>query len=81
MDSGNAFGAVIMDLTVPGGMGGRETIAKLLEIDRGVRGIVSSGYNNDPILARYSEYGFRGVATKPYTMRELSEAINTVMQS
>ena len=81
MDSGNAFGAVIMDLTVPGGMGGREAIAKLLEIDQGVRGIVSSGYNNDPILACYSEYGFSGVATKPYTMRELSEALNTAMQS
>jgi PAS domain S-box-containing protein len=80
MDSEDAFGAVIMDLTVPGGMGGREAIAQLLNIDREVRGIVSSGYNNDPILASYREYGFSGVATKPYNMRELSEVLNTVMQ-
>ncbi|MCG2721561.1 MAG: PAS domain-containing protein [Thermodesulfovibrionales bacterium] len=79
MDSGCPFDAVIMDLTVPGGMGGKETIRKLLEIDPAVKAIVSSGYSNDPIMANYAEYGFKGVVAKPYTLEELIRAIRTVM--
>ena len=71
------FDAVIMDLTVPGGMGGKETMKKLLEIDNEVKGIVSSGYCNDPILSNYREYGFSGVVEKPYNVEE---QINTVQK-
>jgi len=78
-DSGRPFDAVIMDLTVPGGMGGKETIRKLLEIDPDIKAIVSSGYSNDPIMANYGEYGFKGVVAKPYTLGELVNAIRTVM--
>ena len=53
-----AFCVVIMDLTIPGGMGGKETIQKLRNIDPMVKGIVSSGYSNDPIMASYERYGF-----------------------
>ncbi len=79
MESGSAYDAVIMDLTIPGGMGGKETIRKLMEMDPDVNAIVSSGYSNDPIMSGFSEYGFRGVIAKPYEIRELSEVLHRVM--
>ncbi len=78
MESGDRFAAVIVDLTVPGGMGGRQTIQRLIEIDPEVKAIVSSGYSNDPILANFTEYGFKGVVAKPYKIRELSEVLHRV---
>ncbi len=77
--SGQPFDAVIMDLTVPGGMGGRDALAKLLEIDPMVKAIVSSGYSNDPIMADYQKYGFRGVVTKPYRIVDLGETLHRVL--
>ncbi len=65
---GEPFDMVIMDLTVPGGMGGKEAIEKLLLYDPGVKAIVSSGYSSDPILEKYKKYGFKGVLPKPYEM-------------
>lgn len=79
MESGRAFDAVIMDLTIPGGMGGKEAIKKLKEIDPDVRAIVSSGYSNDPILAEYRDYGFAGVVSKPYKIQKLSEELHGVV--
>jgi PAS domain S-box-containing protein len=80
LSSGEPFIAVILDLTVPGGMGGREAAEKLQELDPGVRAIVSSGYSTDPVLSNYREYGFCSVAVKPYKIddmgRILHEAIN-----
>ncbi|HTZ19071.1 MAG TPA: ATP-binding protein, partial [Dissulfurispiraceae bacterium] len=58
---GNPFDIVIMDLTIPGGMGGKETIQKLAEIDPGIRALVSSGYSHGPITAEYRKFGFCGV--------------------
>ncbi len=78
--SRDPYAIVIMDLTVPGGMGGKETMKKLLEIDAAVKGIVSSGYSDDPILAHYTEYGFSGVISKPYMANELHEALRLLMQ-
>lgn len=80
MEKGTPFDAVIMDLTIPGGMGGREAIKKLLEIDPGVRAIVSSGYSNDPVMADYKDYGFSGIIRKPYQMKELSEVLINVLK-
>jgi len=74
-----SFSAVIMDLTIPGGMGGKETIRKLQEIDNGVIGIVSSGYCNDPILANYADYGFRGIVEKPYSMEKLGKVLHDLL--
>jgi len=72
---GTPFDAVIMDLTITGGMGGQEAIGKLMEIDPKVKAIVSSGYSNNPIMAKYEEYGFKGVIAKPYRARELGEIL------
>jgi PAS domain S-box-containing protein len=77
--SGQAFAAVILDLTVPGAMGGKETMARLLEIDPQVKAIVSSGYSDDPIMADFLKYGFRGVLAKPYQVSELSKILHDVI--
>ncbi|MEA1997213.1 MAG: ATP-binding protein, partial [Gemmatimonadota bacterium] len=79
--SGRPFDLVIMDLTVPGGMGGQEAVKKLLEIDPEVKAIVSSGYSNDPVLSDYKKHGFRGVVTKPYKLEELKDAVQEVLAS
>ena len=80
MKDGEPWDIVIMDLTIPGGMGGRETIGPLLQMDPGARVIVLSGYSNDDVLARFSEYGFRARLTKPFTKDDLARAINAVLQ-
>jgi PAS domain S-box-containing protein len=77
-DRGNPFDLVIMDLTIPGGMGGKEAIERLREIDPGIKAIVSSGYSNDPIMSEYRKYGFRGVISKPYKIEDLSEIVGRV---
>jgi CheY-like chemotaxis protein len=79
MDSKQPFDAVILDLTVKGGMGGKETIEKLVKIDPQVVAILSSGYCNDPGITDFGRYGFSGVVTKPYTMSELGERLNQVV--
>jgi len=78
---GQPFALVIMDLTVPGGMGGKEAIAHLRQLDPQVKAVVSSGYANDPIMANFSEYGFCGVAPKPFSLQELSELLQTILNS
>ena len=67
----NPFNAVVMDLTIPGGMGGKQTILKLLELDTEAIAIVSSGYSSDPVMADFTKYGFRGYLKKPYRLEEL----------
>ncbi|RZN40376.1 MAG: response regulator [Methanosarcinales archaeon] len=79
VDSEKPFNVVIMDLTIPGGVGGKEAIKELLEIDPDVRAIVSSGYSNDPIMADFKSYGFKGVVAKPYEIRELVNTLNQVI--
>ncbi|MDK9700127.1 MAG: PAS domain S-box protein [bacterium] len=75
------FDLVIMDLTIPGGMGGVETINKLSQIDPQVKAIVSSGYSNDPVMANYRKYGFSGVVAKPYVLKEISQVVREVLHS
>ncbi len=78
-DEGRVFDLVIMDLTVPGGLGGKEALKKLRQLDPGVKAIVSSGYSNDPIMADFGKHGFNGVVTKPYRIKELSEEVYRVI--
>jgi len=80
MKSGKPFDAVILDLTVPGGMGGRETVEKLQKIDPEIKAIVSSGYSNDPVMANFKEYGFSAVVSKPYQIEEMKNVLHTVMK-
>ncbi|HTG00611.1 MAG TPA: ATP-binding protein [Nitrospirota bacterium] len=80
-EEGRTFDAVILDLTVPGGTGGRETVQRLKDLDPGVKAIVSSGYSSDPIMANYREYGFHGVIAKPYRISEMSDVVKNVVTS
>ena len=78
-EKGQPFDVVIMDLTIPGGMGGQEALTHLLAINPAVKAIVSSGYANDPIIADYQKYGFAGVVIKPYKFDELIEILAKVL--
>ncbi len=79
VESGNPFNAIIMDLTIPGGMGGLEAIQKLTEFDPGVKAVVSSGYSNDPIMVDFRKFGFCGVIAKPYRMDKLNTVLHDAM--
>ncbi len=79
-DKGVPFDAVILDLTIQGGIGGKEAIKILLEIDSNVKAILSSGYYNDPILSNYKAYGFCGVIAKPYNIKELGKILYKVIR-
>jgi len=81
MRSRHPIDMVILDLTVRGGMGGKKTIGKLLEIDPEVKAIVSSGYSVDPVLANFREYGFSGMVSKPYKIDELKDAIRSILEA
>ncbi len=81
MQTGDGFDAVILDLTVRGGMGGEEAIRELLRIDPSVRAIVSSGYSHDPIMANYREYGFADILSKPYKVDNLAQVLARVLNS
>lgn len=80
-EKGISFDAVIMDLIVSGGMGGKEAIKRLLEIDPGARVIVSSGYANDPIMSDYKTHGFSGVVAKPYRIEDLGAELHKVLHA
>jgi two-component system cell cycle sensor histidine kinase/response regulator CckA len=80
MESGMPYDAVILDLTIPGGMGGKEAIKKLLEIDPEVKAVVSSGYSDDPVLANFQEYGFKGMMPKPYESLSLGKVLHEVLE-
>ena len=79
LQDGRPFDVVLMDLTIPGGMGGKETMTRLLEIDQQAQGIVSSGYANDPIMAHFADYGFSAVVPKPYQLDELRSSLAQVL--
>ena len=78
-EAGRPYAAVILDLTVPGGLGGAEIIGRLREIDPEIRAIVSSGYSVSPVIAEYRRHGFAGVLPKPYTIADLRSALQAVL--
>jgi PAS domain S-box-containing protein len=77
--AGDKFGLVVMDLTVPGGMGGREAMEILRRIDPGICAIVSSGYSRDPVLANYKAHGFQAVLAKPYGIDQLAKVMRAAL--
>jgi two-component system cell cycle sensor histidine kinase/response regulator CckA len=76
--AGNQFDLIIMDLTIPGGMGGEDTVKEILALNPEAKVLVASGYSYDPIMAKYADYGFCGAIVKPYQMQDLSSAIQAV---
>jgi PAS domain S-box-containing protein len=81
MDQGRKFDLVIMDLTIPGGMGGKDAVREILQLDQNARVIVSSGYSNDPVMSAFETYGFCAAVIKPFQLQELAEAVNTALST
>lgn len=71
---------MLIDLTIRGGMGGKEAITRLRSLDPGIRAIVSSGFASDPIMSDFRRYGFCGVIPKPYLAQELTAAISAAIR-
>ncbi len=79
-EAGSPFDLVILDLSVPDGLGGKETIALLRVYDPGVTAIVSSGYSHDPVVQQYRENGFAGVLSKPYKISDMKNILEQLIR-
>lgn len=79
MDAGRPFDVVMLDLTVPSGMGGLDAFKAMQELDPGVKVILSTGYSHEPVVLNYRAYGIAGVAPKPYKVKELLGAMESVL--
>ncbi|HET6484770.1 MAG TPA: response regulator, partial [Spirochaetia bacterium] len=77
--AGKGYAAVILDLTIPGGMGGAEAIRLLREYDPEVKAVVSSGYSTGAVMAEYRSWGFQGMIAKPYTVQQLARLLQQVL--
>ena len=80
MEKNSRFDAVIMDLTIPGGRGGKETIQDLLKIDANAKAIVSSGYSNDIIMSNFKDFGFSAVIAKPFQIEDLRRVLDKIFK-
>ncbi len=78
-ESGKPFDVTIMDLTIPGGMGGEEAVKKILKINSRAKVLVSSGYGDSEIVANYERYGFAGIINKPFSITKLEEVLEKVL--
>ncbi len=81
LEMANPYDVVILDLTIPGGVGGKEVIKTLLQLDPGLKAIVSSGYADDPVVSNYRQYGFIDALSKPYNMQEMENMLSRVFSS
>jgi CheY-like chemotaxis protein len=79
MDSSKPFDVVMMDLRIEGGMGGKEALARIKELDTKVKAIASSGYFEESFASNYTEYGFKAILAKPYTIEELIQILNRLL--
>ncbi|SMP77107.1 PAS domain S-box-containing protein [Desulfonatronum zhilinae] len=79
MAEGTPFDVVIMDLTIPGGMGGKEAVREILKLDPAAKVVASSGYSSDPVMANFQEYGFVGSIAKPYTIQQIRRLLNKLL--
>ena len=80
-EAGDTFSAVIMDLTIPGGLGGKGAAKEILDIDPQARLIVSSGYSNDPIMSDFRRYGFAAAVFKPYSVADIAGVLNSLIKT
>ena len=78
-DKGQPFNAVIMDLTIPGGMGGKEAVTKILAVDSNAQVFVSSGYSNDPAMVNFKDFGFTGVIVKPFDLAAIQKVLDQLV--
>jgi len=78
-EGGTPYSLVIMDLTVPHGMGGEEASQKILALDPGACLAISSGYSDDPVMADYKRHGLKGIIPKPYRMAEFKETVQKLI--
>jgi CheY-like chemotaxis protein len=81
LDEGKPFDCIIMDLTIPGGIGGKEAIDEILKLNPHAKVIVSSGYSADPVMANFTDYGFKGALPKPFTFQGMYEEVSRVLKS
>jgi CheY-like chemotaxis protein len=79
MEQGRPFDVVIMDLTVPGGLNGKDAVQELRAIDPNLRAVAASGYHNDPVMAGYREHGFMDALGKPFEISELLRVLSRVL--
>ncbi len=79
LNNGTIYDLVILDLTVSGGMGGKETILRLKEIDPNINALICSGYSNDPVMSEFENFGFKGVIKKPYTIDDLKATLDSAL--
>ena len=81
LKNGSPYAATILDLTIPGGMGGRETLKQIHSLHPEAKVIVSSGYSNDPVMAHFQQLGFSGVIAKPYNLMDLSKVLSQILST
>ncbi len=81
LNDGKPFDVVLMDLTIPGGLGGKDAIKILLDTRPEAKAIVYSGYSNDPVMANFKEYGFKDVISKPFKIDEMNDSLQKVIKS
>jgi len=79
--AGTPYAAIVMDLTIPGGMGGVEALAEMCKTDPAVKAIVSSGYSSNAVMGNYRTYGFKGVLAKPYGLEDFGRVLREVLGS
>lgn len=80
LEKGVPFCVAFLDLNVPGGMGGKETMEKLLELDSTVRGVVTSGDSTDPVFVEYRTHGFSGALSKPFNLADFKQILESVSE-
>jgi CheY-like chemotaxis protein len=78
--AGEQYELVIMDMTVPGGQGGKEAVREILRVEPGARVVVASGYSNDPVMSDYRDHGFAGAIHKPIVLAELARTLRNVLR-
>jgi CheY-like chemotaxis protein len=76
--NGKKFEVAILDLTIPGAMGGKEAIHHLRSLDPHIKAIVTSGYSDDPIMSDFQKYGFQGILVKPYKIFDLVKILESM---